>query len=138
MHVTLLCTETKIRINACGQITGSVVILRMISSIVFYIQDSQSSIFQVAMQLIGEYSTRSRAARRSDSISMTGAFAIQHTPTTFDGRPRICRQCKKEGKKTAKGRVPETKHGCHQCKVNLHRCFYKFLYLHTIRITFPL
>ncbi|GFR84564.1 PiggyBac transposable element-derived protein 4-like [Elysia marginata] len=78
----------------------------------------------VACQLVGGYTVRSNRARQSDSALLDKNPIQNHERTSFIGRPRVCRLCSKRKIKTRSGCLKDTRDGCLQCQVHLHKdCF---------------
>lgn len=77
--------------------------------------------YQVAKALIGGYAGRKRKARQPEVGPLDRSFAAAHELVQLQKRPRACQQCKKSGQKTQTGRTKESRYGCHQCHVHLHR-----------------
>ena len=92
--------------------------------------------FQLAVgkQLIGGFSSRLQASSREIVKTVVETQSIRpenlhsHVVVRLPGRQKTCKQCAKEGKRTATGRQPETSKGCELCHVHLHEgeCFTAF------------
>lgn len=77
--------------------------------------------FQVAMQLIGDYSHRKRNPAEKEPENVQGD-PFEHEYVLQSGvRPKCCQQCKREKNLTPSGRVRETNYACKQCGIHLHR-----------------
>lgn len=80
-------------------------------------------------------STHVRKPAETPSVAATISIndsGIRHQNTRLDGRKKRCFQCAADGKKTPKGRTPETVHGCRVCGIHLcqghcHSKFHKLL-----------
>ncbi|GFO17391.1 PiggyBac transposable element-derived protein 4-like [Plakobranchus ocellatus] len=81
----------------------------------------------VAKQLVGGYSMRSHRARQKEITELDRTQAQHHTRTVFPGRSRACRLCSKRKLKTRAGRAKETRDGCAECQIYLHKdCFWQY------------
>jgi hypothetical protein len=86
------------------------------------IHNTPDSTLQVAKGLVAGYSAgRQRKPKEADVGILDLSLAAMHEVTKFDGRPRVCMQCKRMGSKTSKGKTRETAYGCQQCKIHVHR-----------------
>ena len=67
----------------------------------------------------------SHRARQRDITDKGRPLAQHHTKTVFPGRLRACRLCSKRKLKTrGRERAKETRDGCSQCQIYLHKdCF---------------
>lgn len=80
---------------------------------------------KVARQLVGGFSMRSCRTRHQDVVDLDKALAQDHSRTVIFCRPRACKLCIKRKIKTCKGRAKETRDGCRQWQVYLHKdCFW--------------
>nr|XP_006824728.1 PREDICTED: piggyBac transposable element-derived protein 3-like [Saccoglossus kowalevskii] len=85
-------------------------------------------------QLIGGHSSRiQKSIREVGSLPSNTSFIRSenmdsHEICRLSGRQKSCKQCSKDGRKTASGRLSETSKGCPICKVHLHagECFAAF------------
>ena len=75
--------------------------------------------------MIGGYSKRSHRARQRDIRDKGRPLAQHHTKAVFPGRLRACWLCSKRKLKTrGRERAKETRDGCSQCQIYLHKdCF---------------
>nr|XP_006811281.1 PREDICTED: uncharacterized protein LOC102802561 [Saccoglossus kowalevskii] len=85
-------------------------------------------------QLIGGHSSRiQKSIREVGSLPSNTSFICSenmdsHEICRLSGRQKSCKQCSKDWRKTASGRLSETSKGCPICKVHLHagECFTAF------------
>ena len=95
----------------------------------------------VGQQLIAGYTNRSqKTVREIERTASQSTFIREenlpaHVISRMSGRQKSCKQCSKDGKKTATGRAPETSKGCVLCRVHLHEgeCFAAFHHRITLR-----
>ena len=84
----------------------------------------------LAMQLVDGFSSRTTSAKRRkiESLSLSAANASKHFIEKIKGRKRECVNCKKAGRKTAKGCPVESSFKCIQCDVTLCKvgCFQEY------------
>ncbi|KAK3701245.1 hypothetical protein QZH41_003197 [Actinostola sp. cb2023] len=75
--------------------------------------------FRLALskQLIGNFTQRRRAS--TGPIPALNEAARSHKSVKLEKRKKECVQCKKDGKKTPRGRPIETKHKCKECDIAL-------------------
>ena len=74
---------------------------------------------QVAKQMVSLQQKKLRCPQDLDNGPVEAGNS--HTRVVFKRRPKICLQCKREGKRTAGGRCPSTPFGCLECDIHLHR-----------------
>ncbi|KAK3729731.1 hypothetical protein QZH41_002045 [Actinostola sp. cb2023] len=84
--------------------------------------------FRLALskQLIGNFTQRKRAS--TGPIPALNEAARSHKSVKLEKRKKECVQCKKDGKKTPRGRPIETKHKCKECDIALCQdpCFARY------------
>ena len=92
---------------------------------------------QVAKMLVGGFSGKKRAGRKSKSSISSSLVAEanigQHTLVKIEGRKRVCVQCSAVRRKTPAGRGIETSYRCKICNVALCQkrgCFAEFHHQH--------